>query len=85
MALNKSLSVLQMIKKEYNGFLNKNITSKEIFIGVSDNILNVIVNSRNYIEIPYEELIMCVDILVVDAFMKCKIFENPRGYKHVIT
>ena len=82
---NKSMSVLQMIKKEYSNLLNKDLTSKEVFIGVSNNILNLIISSKNYKEIPYEELVMCVDILIVDAFMKCKIFKNPRGYQHVIT
>jgi hypothetical protein len=26
---------------------------------------------------PDEELMMCIEILVVDAFVRCKIFENP--------
>ena len=35
-------------------------------------------NSTNYDGIPFEELELCVNILVVDAFIKCKIFESPK-------
>ena len=38
-------------------------------------------HSNNYAEIPYEELEICVEIIVVDAFIRCKIFENPEGYR----
>jgi hypothetical protein len=36
--------------------------------------------SANYADIPVEELDLCVNILVVDAFIRCKIFKNPLGY-----
>jgi len=42
-------------------------------------------SSKNYIEIPYEELEFCVGIIVVDAFIRCKIFKNPEGYNYVVT
>ena len=48
-------------------------------------LINKALNSKNYIEIPYDELDVCVSILVVDAFIRCKIFENPEGYNYVIT
>jgi hypothetical protein len=52
---------------------------------VANNVIDIILKSKNYREIPYEELEMCVDILIVDAFVRCKIFKNPEGYNHVIT
>ena len=52
---------------------------------IIDNLIELIRNSKNYIEIPYDELDVCVSILVVDAFIRCKIFENPEGYNYVIT
>jgi hypothetical protein len=82
---NKSFSVFQIIRKQYTKLVGENITSQEIFLGVSNNILDIIIKSKNYKEIPYEELEMCVDIIVVDAFVRCKIFKNPEGYHHVIT
>jgi len=54
---------------------------QEIFYGVVENIIKIIEESSNYRVLPFEELEMCVDILVVDVFMRCKIFENPEENK----
>ncbi len=81
---NKSLSVLNTISKEY--IKHKDITSKdELFFKIIDNITNKILESNNYEEIPIDELEFCVDIIVVDAFILCEIFENPENYNYVIT
>lgn len=82
---NKSFSVFQVIRKQYKMLQNEGKSSQEVFFSVASNITDIIVNSNNYVEIPYEELEMCVDILIVDAFIRCKIFKNPEGYSHVIT
>jgi len=31
------------------------------------------------------ELELCINILIVDAFIRCKIFENPERYNYAIT
>lgn len=82
---NKSFSVLQEIRKQYIKLKNTEKSSEEIFYEIIDNLLTIIKNSRNYVEMPIEELQMCVDILVVDAFIRCKIFKNPERSQHVIT
>ena len=82
---NKSFSVFQIIRKQYTMLQKDDINSQSVFLGVVNNIIEIIQKSNNYIQIPYEELEMCVDILVVDAFIRCKIFKNPEGYKHVTT
>lgn len=81
---NKSLSVLSVIRNQYIKISAKIEDPHEIFFSIIDNLIELIKNSKNYIEIPYEELEMCVSILVVDAFIRCKIFKNPEGYNHVI-
>lgn len=82
---NKSLSVLSTIRKQYINMLNEDMTSHDLFFDIIDKIINIITSSQNYSEIPFEELEMCVSIVVVDAFIRCKIFENPEGYQHVTT
>lgn len=82
---NKSLSVLSIMRNQYIKLSGKTEDPHEIFFSIIDNVIELIKNSKNYIEIPYEELEMCVSILVVDAFIRCKIFKNPEGYSHVIT
>ncbi len=52
------------------------------FFSVIDAIKNKILESANYVQIPMDELELCVDTLVVDAFIRCKIFENPEGYNY---
>ena len=82
---NKSLSVLSVIRKEYIKLTVTTQEPYELFFSIIDNVIELIKSSKNYIEIPYEELEMCVSILVVDAFIRCKIFNNPEGYNHVVT
>lgn len=78
---NKSNSVLATMKREYLRLKN-NRNADEIFYSVIDAIKNKILTSANYSQIPIDELELCIDILVVDAFIRCKVFENPKGYNH---
>lgn len=82
---NKSFSVLQEIRRQYFLLKNSSSSAVEIFFKIQDNITNIILNSKNYLPIAYEELKICVDIIVVDAFIRCKIFEKPEGHQNVTT
>ena len=82
--VNKSNSILSLIRNEYI----KNLTIKtadELFYLIHDNILEIIIQSANYVPLPIDELELTVHIIIVDAFIRCKIFENPESYNHVIT
>ncbi len=82
---NKSFSVLQEIRRKYIELNRLNNTPTDIFYEIINSVMKVIIESSNYIEMPMEELQICTDILVVDAFIRCKIFKNPEGYNHVTT
>lgn len=82
---NKSFSILALIRSQYNKLLRKTQDPDEVFFSIIENVIELIQNSKNYIEIPYDELELCVSILVVDAFTRCKIFKNPEGYNYVAT
>jgi len=79
---NKSNSVLASIKRKYRKLKNRQ-KADEVFESIIEKIQKEIIESSNYIKIPIDELELCVDILVVDAFIRCKIFENPEGYNYV--
>jgi len=79
---NKSNSVLASIKRKYRKLKNKK-NGDEIFEAIIEKIQEEILRSSNYFSIPIDELELCIDILVVDAFIRCKIFENPKGYNYV--
>ncbi len=84
LGFNKSNSVLATIKREY--LKEKNIgNSDSVFFKVIEKVKDKVIESPNFIEIPIDELELCVDILVVDAFIRCKIFKNPQNYNYVTT
>lgn len=81
---NKSLSVLSAINKSYNEESNKNRSLNEnvLFENVVKNVIEKVLSSANYAEMPLDELDFCVTVLVVDAFIRCKIFKNPSNYQY---
>ena len=74
--LNKSAAVLQKLHKIY--LLNKqSLTGDELFLKMESEVKSSI-GVKNLPAGTSEELLdMCVDILLVHAFMECKIFEKP--------
>ena len=80
--INASLSILAEIKDKYVKCKNKYKNSPvEIFEGIFLEVKQFVINSKNYQKIQEEELNYCIRIIIVDAFLKCKIFENPGGQK----
>ena len=39
--------------------------------------------SRNLEGVPTDRIKVCVNVIVVDAFIRCRIFEAPEGYSYV--
>jgi hypothetical protein len=81
---NKSSSVLSTIRQEY-AKAKPNLTDDQLFFEVISKVQEKVLNSSNYSYIPFDELELCVNILVVDAFVRCKIFENPDSYNYAST
>lgn len=79
---NKSNSVLASIRGFYLAHQN-NFNDDDLFSKIFECVVDRIQESNNYTPIPYDELELCVNILMVDAFIRCKIFENPEGYINV--
>lgn len=74
---NKSKSVLDSINGIYLEKCKLNSSDDDTFFAIMDTVIARIQQSSNYIVIPFEELELCVNILIVDAFIRCKIFKNP--------
>ena len=66
---NVSFFVINKIKNEYNKLKLEENDNNKLFYNLID---------KNYKELTIEELEDSVKILVVDTFMRCKIFEKPR-------
>jgi len=74
---NKSLSVLNGLRKSYTELRSK-YSADELFFNILDTAIMKVRKSSNHIQIPDEELELCVSIIAVDAFIRCKIFKNPE-------
>lgn len=85
--LNKSSTVLSAFKDEYlrAKTIHSDYSDDRLFFQVINKMILRVMNSSNYSPIPTEELELCINILVVDAFIRCKIFENPENYNHATT
>jgi hypothetical protein len=81
--VNKSSAVLAAIRDEYLKHMRE-LSDDKLFFKVIECVLGRVQNSANYRDIPFEELELCVKILVVDAFIRCKIFKNPEGVANVV-
>ncbi len=71
---NKSMAVLQKLHRIYVGLKSQAI-GDALFIAIKNEIINQIGNKNN--NLSQEQLEMCVEMLMVHAFMECKIFEKP--------
>lgn len=77
LGVNKSTSVLDSIRRDY--FAHKaRFSDDDLFFKVIECVVDRIQKSANYKPLAYEELELCVNILIVDAFIRCKIFKNPE-------
>ncbi|TGN11612.1 ABC-three component system protein [Leptospira bandrabouensis] len=76
---NKSLSVLNSIRSSYleECHLNPNESADTIFFRTIENVKSKVEGSSNFIRIPVEELDLCLNIIIVDSFIRCKIFQSP--------
>ena len=51
----------------------------QIFQAVYNKIRELIINSKEYVEMNDDDLMHCLYIVLVDAFIECKWFENPNS------
>ncbi|WP_289991080.1 ABC-three component system protein [Photorhabdus laumondii] len=80
---NKSKSVLDSLRNSYIK-LCTTYSADELFFNIVDRAVTVVKQSANYVSMPLEELELCVNVIVVDAFIRCSIFKNPKGIENVV-
>ena len=81
---NKSNSVLNWLRQSYIK-LSSEYSGDDLFFKVIKDAIEKVQASANYIDIPLDELEMWINALVVDAFIRCKIFKNPEGLPNAAT
>ncbi len=82
---NKERCVLHKLHKIYLSIVsfNANLPERDIYDRIVEEVIIYVKNSANFNKICEEELLFSVEIIVCDAFIKCKIFKNPKGYCYV--
>ncbi|WP_159107909.1 ABC-three component system protein [Sulfuricella sp. T08] len=80
--VNKSASVFASINSEFLK-CQAAVAGIDLFFSIIRNTVEKIRNSSNFNRIPLDELELATTILVVDAFIRCKVFKNPNAYNHV--
>lgn len=81
---NKSLFVLQKIRSFYLIHCT-DMNGDALFDAVRADVRNEIAKHAMSRELSAESIDICSDIIVVDTFIRCKIFDNPVGYSYVTT
>lgn len=83
--LNKSRSVLEAFRNTYL-MLSTKYTGDELFFQIVEEVAGKVRESSNFAQVPIEELSLSMNILAVDAFIRCKIFKKPphAGAAHAV-
>jgi hypothetical protein len=74
--LNRSKSVLDSLFTSYVR-LSVKYSADELFFQIVDATVTKVKASANFVSVPLDQLELCVNILAVDAFIRCRIFKNP--------
>lgn len=81
-ATDYSFIILQNLSDMYSRYLGQ-YESNALFDKIVDETRVVALNSRSAEDIPVDRLNVCINVIVVDAFIRCRIFEDPEGYSYV--
>lgn len=77
----KSKAILMKINHKYKQLSQEIRNEDELFFSIFKSFKDEMIYNQELINdnISEEELEICIQIIVVDAFMRCKIFKNSGG------
>lgn len=81
-ATDYSFIILQTFSDMYSGYLGQ-FESNALFDKIVDNTRELALKSKSAKDIPVDRVNVCINVIVVDAFIRCRIFEDPEGYSYV--
>lgn len=81
-AMDYSFIILQTLSDMYSGYLGQ-FESNALFDKIVDNARELALKSKSAKDIPVDRENVCINVIVVDAFIRCRIFEDPEGYSYV--
>ena len=81
-ATDYSFIILQNLSDMYSRYLGQ-YESNALFDKIVDEARELALNSKSAEDIPVDRVNVCINVIVVDAFIRCRIFEDPEGYSYV--
>lgn len=77
----KSSALLMKFNRKYRELRKKISNDDDLFFEIIRSLKNEMISDEELIEsgISEEELETCIEIIIVDAFIRCKIFKKPGG------
>jgi len=75
---NKSSVVLSYINSKFTRVKSSTLKPKELFFKLLDELKNDVITSADYKQQTIEDLEFYLGIILVDAFVKCRIFDKPQ-------
>lgn len=70
-------AILASLADDYDRLVAREDDSLAVFDGLVDVLLGRLADDAAVSDIPYEMRLRCVNIVLADAFMRCRIFEGP--------
>ena len=77
--INKSRAVLHSINRVYLK-LKDNFYGKDLFYAISEELYKSLQGDEELNKFNQEDIRYYIEIILADAFMRCKIFENPKTF-----
>lgn len=74
--------VLQNLSDMYSRYLGQ-YESNALFDKIVDEARELALSSKSAEDISVDRVNVCINVIVVDAFIRCRIFEDPEGYSYV--
>lgn len=81
-ATDYSFIILQTLSDMYSRYLEQ-YESNALFDKIVDEARELALNSKSAEDISVDRVNVCINVIVVDAFIRCRIFEDPGGYSYV--
>lgn len=81
----KSMALLRTISRKYNELTEYGYSDDDVFKELIQSFAGELQDDKelNEADITLDEIIFCIEIIIVDAFIRCKIFKRPEVINNV--
>jgi hypothetical protein len=74
---NASMAILSSVQRIYLK-RKEEMAGDALFLKIIDDVIDRVKESKNHAQMSHEMLELCASVIVVDAFIRCRVFERPE-------